>query len=103
MKYLIKLDGQEIATLTGARIQFGRKMASGSLMEKEVVEDRNILKGLDAGGNTLWEGLWIYVKEADGFRGYAPAGCFPKDDPELKAAEDMVRGTGISVGAYGQG
>jgi hypothetical protein len=52
---------------------------------------------------TLWEGLWIYVKEADGFRGYAPAGCFPKDDPELKAAEDMVRGTGISVGAYGQG
>jgi hypothetical protein len=53
--------------------------------------------------NTLWEGLWIYVKEADGFRGYGPAGFFPVGDPELDAAFEAVRGTGISVGAYGQG
>jgi len=52
--YSIKLDGQQIATISGERIQFGRKMASGSLMEKQMVEDRSILKQLDAGGNTLW-------------------------------------------------
>ena len=54
MIYVIKLDGQEIARLSGERIQFGRKMASGSLMEREMVDDRNIIKQLDAGGNTIW-------------------------------------------------
>ena len=54
MSYVIKLDGQEIARLSGERIQFGRKMASGSLMEREMVDDRNIIKQLDAGGNTIW-------------------------------------------------
>ena len=52
---------------------------------------------------TLWEGLWIYVCEPGGFRGYGPAGFFPKDDPELDAAFEAVHGTGISVGAYGRG
>ena len=52
---------------------------------------------------TLWEGLWIYAKQADGFRGYAPAGAFFKDSPELDAAFALVKGTGISVGAYGCG
>lgn len=52
---------------------------------------------------TLWEGLWIYVKAGNGFRGYVPAGCFPKNDPNLPAAEAIVRGSGVSVGAYGRG
>lgn len=54
MTYIVKLDGKEIARLTGEHIQFGRKVASGSLMEKQMVEDRSILKQLDAGGNTIW-------------------------------------------------
>ena len=52
---------------------------------------------------TLWEGLWIYVKAEHGFRGYAPAGAFFKDSPDLDAAFEVVRGTGLSVGAYGRG
>ena len=52
---------------------------------------------------TLWEGLWIYARKADGFRGYALAGCFSKDSPDLARAYELTRGTGISVGAYGQG
>lgn len=52
---------------------------------------------------TLWEGLWIYVKDSAGFRGYSPAGFFPTGDPELDAAFLACQGTGISVGAYGQG
>jgi hypothetical protein len=51
---------------------------------------------------SLWEGLWIY-KGYDGLRGFHPAGCFGKDSPDLPAAEALVRGTGISVGAYGAG
>ena len=52
---------------------------------------------------TVWEGLWIYGKAANGFRGYAPMGCFAKNSPELAEAEALVRGTGVSVGAYGRG
>jgi hypothetical protein len=51
---------------------------------------------------TLWEGLYIYRKY-DGLRGFEPCGAFPKDDPELDAAHDLLRGTGVSVGAYGNG
>ena len=54
MTYLIKLDGQEVLRISGERLAFGRKMASGSLMEKQMVEDRSILKQLDAGGSALW-------------------------------------------------
>ncbi len=52
---------------------------------------------------TCWEGLWVYRKKADGFRGFDVVGCFAKDDPNLDAASDLVRGTGVSVGAYGCG
>jgi hypothetical protein len=52
---------------------------------------------------TLWEGLWIYSSDLRGFGGYTVAGCFAKDSAELEAAEDLVRGTGISIGAYGRG
>ena len=51
---------------------------------------------------TLWEGLWIY-ETSDMGRGFAPAGCFHKDSPELVAAEAELRSTGISLGAYGEG
>ena len=52
---------------------------------------------------TLWEGLWIYAKDPAGFRGYSVRGCFFRGSPELDAAFEATRGTGISVGAYGQG
>jgi hypothetical protein len=52
---------------------------------------------------TLWEGLWIYRKDANGFQGYVPAGAFFKDSNDLDAAHALVRKTGISLGAYGQG
>lgn len=78
------------------------------------------LKALRASGNfhhatyrnvgTLWEGLWIYEKDeppADWngkwHPGFKPAGCFYKDSPELDAAYDEVRGTGVSLGRYGAG
>ena len=51
---------------------------------------------------TVWEGLWIYRK-CDGLRGFKPALCFFKGNPELPAAENLVRGTGISVASYGNG
>ena len=54
------------------------------------------------GFGTLWEGLWIYAKY-EGMRGFEPVGSFLKDDPELDAAHELVRHTGVSVGAYGQG
>jgi hypothetical protein len=52
---------------------------------------------------TIWEGLRIYVRRHDGFRGFSPHGVFGKDHPDLKAAEEMVRDAGISVGSYGSG
>lgn len=52
---------------------------------------------------SLWEGLWIYVNADDGFRGFKPGGVFYKDDPNLDAAYEIVRGTGISLGSYGRG
>lgn len=53
--------------------------------------------------NTLWEGLWFYKCKPDGFRGYEVAGVILANDPDLDDAYDLVRGTGISVGAYGHG
>ena len=59
---------------------------------------------------TLWEGLWIYEKDepASDWKGkwhpgYKPAGCFEKGHPDLDAAHEAVRDTGISVGRYGAG
>jgi hypothetical protein len=52
---------------------------------------------------TLWEGLHIYRRDADGFRGFSHCGMIPKDDPTLDAAYAIVRNTGVSLGAYGRG
>ncbi len=52
---------------------------------------------------TIWEGLWIYAKADKGFRGFSPVGSFFKDDPDLDAAHNTVKRSGVSVGAYGQG
>ncbi len=52
---------------------------------------------------TVWEGLWFYVKDSEGFRGYTVLGCVNKSDPDLEAAHALVRGTGVSVGSYGRG
>lgn len=52
---------------------------------------------------TLWEGLHIYTKNAEGFRGYEHSMIFHAGTPELKEAEALTRGTGVSVGAYGEG
>lgn len=52
---------------------------------------------------TIWEGLWIYEKATDGFRGYKPVGSFSKTDPDLDAAHNLVRNTGVSLGSYGNG
>jgi hypothetical protein len=51
---------------------------------------------------TIWEGLWIY-RNYDGLRGFEPCMCFPKGDADLDRAYEELRGTGISLGAYGQG
>jgi hypothetical protein len=53
---------------------------------------------------TLWEGLHIYRKKEDGFLGYTHSGIiFGKNDPDLEEAYQLVRHTGVSVGAYGSG
>ena len=55
---------------------------------------------------TLWEGLWFYRKDPNGFRGYSVAGAVNKGadgEAVLDEAHELVRGTGISVGAYGLG
>lgn len=52
---------------------------------------------------TIWEGLWIYANNEDGFRGFTVVGSFFKDDPELNAAYDLVRKSGVSLGSYGNG
>lgn len=52
---------------------------------------------------TVWEGLHVYAGDANGFRGYSYVGAFFKDNPELHAAEEAVKHTGISIGAYGNG
>jgi len=52
---------------------------------------------------TVWEGLWVYLKDPDGFRGYAVGFNISKDSPHIDVAHDLCRGTGISVGSYGCG
>ena len=52
---------------------------------------------------TLWEGLWIYIKQDNTFNGFTPLGVFHKDNSDLGAAENLVKHTGISVGHYGAG
>lgn len=52
---------------------------------------------------TLWEGWHIYCKQNNGFNGFTHAGMFAKDNPDAARAYELVRATGYSVGAYGQG
>lgn len=54
---------------------------------------------------TVWEGLYIYRRDPDGMRGFSLVMAFSKymNDPDLPAAEELVNGTGVSLGAYGAG
>jgi hypothetical protein len=52
---------------------------------------------------TVWEGLWFYKKDANGFRGYDVAGCVGKDDSDYEEAYRLVQGIGLHVGSYGNG
>lgn len=55
---------------------------------------------------TLWEGLHLYRKAADGFRGYAHAGSISKmEAADLDAAYILLKqaGIGASFGSYGNG
>lgn len=51
----------------------------------------------------LHEGLYIYVKQNNGFNGFTLYGMVPKDDPMQDACYDAVASTGVSVGSYGNG
>lgn len=51
---------------------------------------------------SIWEGLYIY-RRYDGLRGFDVAGVFGKNDPNLDAAYDIVRDSGVSVGSFGNG
>ena len=50
---------------------------------------------------TLWEGLFIYRKQDNGFNGFTLAMHFPKESHD--EAYDLVRHTGVSVGSRGNG
>lgn len=52
---------------------------------------------------TLWEGLHIYKKDPNGFRGFTHVGAFGKNNPDLTTAMTLTSRTGISVGSYGNG
>jgi hypothetical protein len=51
----------------------------------------------------LWEGLYIYVKQDNGFNGFTLEGSILKDDPTFAQAYELVKNTGYSVGSYGRG
>jgi hypothetical protein len=53
--------------------------------------------------NSIWEGLYIYLREDNGFNGFTVGGCFGKGSPDLEAAYQLVRHTGVSLGARGEG
>ena len=52
---------------------------------------------------TVWEGLWIYRRSPTGCRGFDLVDAFNHRNPDCHAAEEMVRGTGVSVGSFGNG
>lgn len=51
---------------------------------------------------TIWEGLYIYAKANDRFRGYVPVGSFSKGQSSDETYE-LVKNSGVSMGAYGNG
>ena len=58
---------------------------------------------------TVHEGLWIYAKDENGFRGYTVAGCINcyknLNNPELGLAYELLisKGIGTHYGSYGNG
>ncbi len=62
------------------------------------------------GRGRCWDGLYIYERgEGAGFfRGFRLVGSFPygwgdTESPEMTAASNLVSGSGISFGAFGEG
>lgn len=51
---------------------------------------------------TIWEGLYIYCNAQHGFRGFEHCGSFLKGR-DSDCAYELVKGTGVSAGSYGQG
>lgn len=70
---------------------------------KELLESKNFHHATYRDIGTLWEGLWIYRKNQDGFQNFEPVGAFSKNSPFLDEAYKLLRNTGISVGRYGAG
>lgn len=60
-------------------------------------------------GPSLWNGLWIYERTLQEggrfFQAYQPAFCFFDSEGHAEQAEAyaLVRGTGVSLGSYGNG
>lgn len=70
---------------------------------KDLIESGKFHHATYRNVGTLWEGLHIYQRNPQGFRGYEHIGAFLKDNPNLKVAENMVAKFGTSFGAYGRG
>lgn len=51
----------------------------------------------------LWDGWFIYRKDANGFRGYSLALSFSAKSHVKDAVTELVRNTGWSLGSYGNG
>lgn len=72
---------------------------------KELVSKGELHHATYRNQGTLWEGLWFYRRKhgVGSFRGYEVAGAILANDPDLDDAYELVRGTGISIGSYGNG
>ncbi len=61
------------------------------------------------GRGRCWDGLYIYRKDANGFNGFALVdsfGYWTAGSVEHKTQDEayaLVKNTGVSMGAYGQG
>ena len=93
------------------------------IVDREMVMTLEALKEMLANGSfhhatvkmgrgRCWDGLYIYEKATEaegGFRGFKLTGSFSAgwdnypNDPIFVAAQDLVHGTGVSFGSYGQG
>ncbi len=63
-----------------------------------------------SGQGRCWDGLYVYeAGDGPGYcRGFKLTGSFAygwgdRESPDMTAAYDLVRGSGISFGAYGEG
>jgi len=55
------------------------------------------------GSGSLWDGLAVYRRDPNGHRGFTLAGFVLRGSSDFAAALERVRGTGISLGSYGNG